>query len=870
MDLITTHINADFDALGSLVAARKLYPGARLLLPGSQEKAVREFLALAKEEVAVEGERECRLDDVTRLIIVDTSHKSRIGIASELLGKGVEVHLYDHHPRSKDDIASDKVVYEDVGSTVTILADIIKKRRIKLSYIEATIMLLGIYEETGSLTYRTTTKLDVDMVSFLLSQGANLAVVSSYVNRELSEGELSLLTRLINSTERTSVKGITISIAEIDSESYVGELGMVISKLEEIENIPALFVFIKTGAKKIDIIARSSVPNVNVNNVLSYFGGGGHAGAASAHVKSGDVTALKSKLLKILKSAIKEKVYARDIMSLKVKTLNPNDRVDDVRALLADHRVSGLPVIENGRVVGIATIKDMNKAVRNGFGHSRIKGYMSRRVVLLSPNTPLHRIKRIALEEDAGTILVIKKRKIEGVINRSDILKNVYATLLSGPREVHKKIVSNLSGKMKALLPEYAMQILKKIGAMADDEGYSAFVVGGVARDLMLGVENLDLDVVIEGDAIKIGSILAKEAGSSLVVHKRFGTCTVVMKSGIKVDLATARKEVYPHPAALPTVEFSSIKDDLIRRDFTINAMAVSINRKNFGQLIDFFGGEHDLERGRIRVMHDKSFIDDPTRIFRAVRFEQRFAFTIDPHTEELIQTALDDRIFERVEPQRIRDEIILILKEREPLKAVKRMAVLHELRFIHHKIKLTPEILKLYRSIDEVCRWYEGSYFKKRPLDKWLMYLVALFEDLSYNETLYICNRFVFKRGESARILSYKKDGRKAIKTLAAKTVSPSRVYRVLEELAYEVILLSMAASGSAVAKRRVRDFFERYNGARAGIRGEDLRRLGLKPGPHFKKILDKVLFAKLDGKIKSKEEELGYVRKLIRHCEA
>src|SRR5512142_636864 len=169
MDLIVSHINADFDALGSLVAAKKLYPHARLLLPGSQEQAVREFLSLAKEEIWVESEKECDVTGVDRLILVDVRQRSRIGMAADLIDKGLEVHIYDHHTGIKGDIVADKEVSEDVGATVTILADIIKKKRIKLSYLEATIMLLGIYEETGSLTYRTTTKLDVDMVSFLLS-----------------------------------------------------------------------------------------------------------------------------------------------------------------------------------------------------------------------------------------------------------------------------------------------------------------------------------------------------------------------------------------------------------------------------------------------------------------------------------------------------------------------------------------------------------------------------------------------------------------------------------------------------------------------------------------------------------------------------
>src|SRR3989338_8065362 len=284
-----------------------------------------------------------------------------------------------------------------------------------------------------------------------------------------------------------------------------------------------------------------------------------------------------------------------------------------------------------------------------------------------------------------------------------------------------KRIVVNLSKKMADLLPKHIARLLKMIGRKANEIGSSAFVVGGLVRDLLMGFKNIDLDIVVEGDAIELGSALVGDLGAALVAHKRFGTCTILTKEKLKIDLATARKESYERPAALPTVEFSSLKNDLSRRDFTINAMAVSINRETFGQLIDFFKGVSDLRHGRIRVMHDKSFIDDPTRIFRAVRFEQRFGFAIDGHTQELIQNAVGpERMFEHVGPQRIRDEVILILKEKEPIRALKRMEELHEFRFIHPKIKFGRDTERSFRAVGEACEWYEGANFKKRAIAKW------------------------------------------------------------------------------------------------------------------------------------------------------
>lgn len=217
---------------------------------------------------------------------------------------------------------------------------------------------------------------------------------------------------------------------------------------------------------------------------------------------------------------------------------------------------------------------------------------------------------------------------------------------------------------MGEALPPKIMDLLRRIGDHANARGYKAFIVGGIVRDIILGVKNIDLDIVIEGDAIKLGEELAKELDAKIVTHKMFGTCTVTMKDALKIDLATARKEKYAHPAALPMVEFSSLKNDLSRRDFTINAMAASINGKDFGRLIDLFGGRRDLAKGIIRLMHDKSFIDDPTRIFRAVRFESRPGFSIEPKTLRLAKAAVKKGMFAKLSKYRVKNEIALIEKE--------------------------------------------------------------------------------------------------------------------------------------------------------------------------------------------------------------
>lgn len=879
MDLIVTHNNADFDAFGSAIAAKKLYPDSKILLPGSQERAVREFLSLSKDKIRVESEKACDFSDVSRLIILDTRHRSRIGKAEELLDKGIETHIYDHHPRMREDIKGDIDIREEVGSTVTILLKMLKKKRYtKISPLEATIMLLGVYEETGSLTYRTTTKSDVDVVSFLLGRGANLEAVSAYLNRELKEDELKFLVELINKTELHVINGVSVALSCVEVTEFEGELATLVHKLQEVENHPVLFAIFKVG-ERIRIIARSREPKVDVNKILQQMGGGGHAQAATAQIKDGALERVKKELLDILKTKIKVDIYARDIMSYPVKTISVNKKIRDAKRMLERLNIKGAPCVENKRLAGIITRRDIDKAMKHGFGHSRVKGYMQRDVITAKENMPLHMIQKTMFERNIGRLPIMRKDLIAGIVTRTDVLKRVHSDLfLPSAKQPTRRVTFNLSGRMKAMLPEKIYSLLKTIGSLAGKQGHRSFIVGGFVRDMLLGVKNFDVDIVLEGDAMEFGSLLAKILKGSLVIHRKFGTSTVVTDwpKGVKkpdlagpkfkIDLATARRETYKKPAALPSVRFSSLKNDLLRRDFSINSMAASLNKKDFGELVDFFNGMHDLKNRRIRVLHEASFIDDPTRIFRAVRFEQRYSFRIDPYTERLIKNAVKQNLFKKTEDQRIRDEIILILKEKNPLKAIKRMKEFHELKFIHPRIKFNKQTETLFGLCRKVYEWYVKTYPGMRKIDLYLMYLMALADSLDLKGMRDVCSKFVFRKGETKRLIATKKNVKKVITLLSSgKAVMPSAVYSALERLSYETILFALAKADNAMVKKRVGLFFKKYNGARIKLGGEDLKKLGVKPGPGFKKILGKILFAKLDGKISSKKDEMEYLKTII-----
>ena len=879
MDLIATHNNADFDAFSSLIAAKKLYPKSKILMPSSQERSVREFLALVKDEITFEQEKTCNLKGIKRLILVDTRHKSRIGVAAKLLDDpSLEVHIYDHHPRMANDIKGDKDIFQEVGGTVSILVDILRKRKSsKFTPLEATIMLLGIYEETGSLTYRTTTKLDVDTVAFLLSKGANLQAVSSYLNRKLTEEELTFLTSLISSTDIEIINGINVAITEGTIRRFIGEFGTIVRKLQDVENFPVLFAFFRIG-DKIRIMARSRLKEVDVNKVLQKFGGGGHRSAASAKVNSTDIKTVREDLIKVLKTSIKSSVFAKDIMSVQVKTISDDKKIKEAKIILKKFNLKGAPVVKGEKIVGILTLGDIQKALKNKYAHASVKGYMSRQVISIKSDTPLHIIQKIMFEKNIGRLPVEKGNKLIGIVTRTDVLKSVHRDIFKKHSFFKKRReMFNISSKLKRLLPKEVLNILKSIGQKADKLNCRAFVVGGFVRDIILGVKNFDIDIVIEGDAIAFGREIAKLYKADFVAYDNFGTSTVIaewprgvqkpLSAGpkLKIDFATAREESYAKPAALPTVKFSSLKNDLARRDFTINAMAANINKGSFGQLIDFFGGEKDLEHGIVRVLHDSSFIDDPTRIFRAVRFEQRFNFRIDKYTKSLIKNAIKEGMFSKTQNQRIRDELILMLKEENPIKAILRMKELHELRFIHKKIKIKEHTKKLFSDIKNTIMWYNKSAFKARHIDLWLIYMMGLLEGLSFSDTNEMSDRFIFRKSDRTRLLSYSRHSKKALKKLSLRNITASSVYNTLEPLSFEEVLFLRARTKIKKIHYRIEEFLARHNKVRIKIGGEELKKLGVKPGPLYAEILKKVLHEKIDGKIKTKNDEINFVKRSL-----
>jgi tRNA nucleotidyltransferase (CCA-adding enzyme) len=424
----------------------------------------------------------------------------------------------------------------------------------------------------------------------------------------------------------------------------------------------------------------------------------------------------------------------------------------------------------------------------------------------------------------------------------------------------------NLRALMRRRLSAKIFNRLQEIGRLADAGGVSAYLVGGLVRDLLLGYTNLDVDIAVEGDGMAFARRLANRYGAGLKVFDRFATALVVFPDGFKLDVATARCESYAHPTALPTVEPSSIKDDLYRRDFTINALAIRLNATPFGELVDFYGGRHDLSAKIIRVLHARSFVDDPTRVFRAIRFEQRFGFRIETHTLTLLKEAAASDLISRLSGPRLRNEVMRLLLEQVPARAIRRMAEFGLLRFLHTGLSLTAHLAGLLSDLGKSLAWWTKR-FPRRALDRALVYFIGLMDELSASATHAVVKRLALPGEQANKISLAKKYVAPALRSLVRqRSPKPSETYRTLADLPDEGLVLLVAKARSTDIASLVAAYVTTQQHVRPSFNGADLKALGLKPGPIYKKILDRLLEARLNGEVKTRADERELVKKLAK----
>ncbi len=864
MQVITTHTNADFDSFASMMAAKKIYPDAKLFFPGSQERSVRRFLSeINYSEIKFEKIKKADLNNIDHIILVDTKSPERIGRLSEIIDRpGIKIHIYDHHPHAMGEIKGELEVIEEIGATATIFTEIIQEKGIHISPMEATILALGIYEETGSLTFTSTTVRDLYAVAYLLGNGANLNMVSDFLPRELDAEQIALLNDMIHLSKNYLINGVKVVVTAVSTTRYVDDLAVVVHKLKDIENIDVLFSLIQMD-DRIHLIARSRISEVNVGEVAAELGGGGHATAASATIKDLNLTQAEEKLLQILKRRIKPTRVARDIMTFPLKTIQGTQTIMETERIMTQYGVNVLPVLEGDRFVGLISRELVEQSIFHNFAESKVSDFMQTDFHQVIPETPFTEVETLMIESNQRFMPVVEGTRIVGGITRTDLLRALHEHFqLMKPEESY--FSRNLKSLLRERLPQRVEKLLREVGEVAEEMGVNAYVVGGFVRDLLLGYEDLDVDIVIEGDGIAFAGRFGELYSGKVVAHRKFGTAVIILPDGFRVDVATARTEYYEYPTALPTIEWSSIKKDLYRRDFTINTLAIKLNRKDYGSLIDFFGGRRDLKEKSIRVLHNLSFIEDPTRVFRAIRFEQRFNFKISRHTQTLIRNAVTMDLFHKLSGKRLYDELTLIFSEADPIKAVRRMSEFDLLRFIHLNLTFTLSTQALFEGIKDSLAWFRLLFLEER-IEHWLVYFMGLLESLDIEAVEEVCQRLSIPKRIEEKIRVTKSEAASTLLKLDNKGLKASEIYNVLSPIPTETIILMIAKTEKNTVKKHISMYLTELKKIKTSVTGEDLLRMGISPGPDYRQILNKVLEEKLNGRLKTRDEEINYIKEIL-----
>lgn len=854
-----------------MLAAQKLYPESVIIFPGSQEKNLKDFFINSMGYLFnMANPATINFSGTQRLVIVDTRQRSRLSGVEPLLEKpDLIIDIYDHHPSFPDEIKCTYDLSKPYGATTTIMCELLREKKISISSDEATVMALGIYEDTGSFTYTSTTQADFEQAGFLISCGACLSTISSLVVKEMKTEQVTWLNELINEMTTVAVNGIQVHLSAIAASNYIPDLASIVQKIVRMENLDCFFAIVLMGSK-VHVIARNRLHELDVGKILGSLGGGGHFYAASAKVENQTLPQVEMRLIKLIEQQIMHVRVAKKLMSSPAITITADQSCLDAAQKMSRYNINTLLILDSQTLeyLGYISRHVAEKTVHHKLGDQPVVDYFEPGNQSVSLSCDLAEIEQKIIDLKQRVVPVMENRIISGVITRTDLLN----FLVEHNREVVLSEKTDISGLkprtkyvgnlLKNRLNEPILTLLSDIGNAGDTLGVEVFVVGGFVRDLMLKRPIEDVDVVVEGDGIAFARYFASMHHCRFHQHRKFNTAVIIFEDGFKVDVASARLEYYATPAALPVVENSSIKMDLARRDFTINTLAISLNTETFGTLIDYFGGVRDVKDKIVRIIHNLSFIEDPTRIFRAIKFSNRFGFRIGKVTASLIKNALSVGAVKHLSGLRVLSELKQIFGENHPLSAVQTMADYGLDKVIHHDLKLTDTTRALFKSVDKTLAWHDLLYTDDAD-PRWSVYFMAWLHGYSFAVSTQIADRLMFPIKERELLLEQRIKAAKRIRLIEKSyPVSDQQMYRWLIHFKTECLLFMLALTKNESVRKAISYFYTHQRKIKPLMGGKNLKSVGIKPGPVYTTILNKIIDEKLDGKLNSMEEEIEFAK--------
>ena len=534
MQVILTHENADFDAIASLLGASKLFPKAHAVLPRRVNRNVRAFLALYGAELPFMQPDDLPHQPIRYVVLVDTQGL----VTLRNMAPDVHVDVIDHHEPDREPHPEWHFGGELMGATTTLLAEALSARGLSLTPIEATLLLLGIYEDTGSLSYPMTTARDARAAAWLLDQGARLDVAAQFLHHPLAPEQRELYERLLAGSVTLELEGHSVVLAAAEAPGFNEEISTLAHKLRELLEPSALFLMVSLDGR-VQLVARSTTDDIDVSLVARHFGGGGHRRAAAALIRDRALAEVRQAVLELLPRAMRPSITVGQVMSRGVQVLAPETTVAEAAERMRRTGHEGFPVVSGGNVVGLLTRRAVDRALQFQMGDKSVAQIMEAGSVTIGVHESVRRLQALMIESGWGQIPVLDGGRIVGVVTRTDLI-----TLWGTPPQQAQQ--AEIAARLERALSPPVLALVRRISQTAHAMGYTPYFVGGLVRDLLLGLPIVDVDLVIEGDAIALLRRLAAELGGRVRAHRRFGTAKWLLSARVWRDVGAKPVEGLP------------------------------------------------------------------------------------------------------------------------------------------------------------------------------------------------------------------------------------------------------------------------------------------------------------------------------------
>jgi len=870
--VVTSHPNADLDALGSMVAARHLWPGAEAVLSQGAEPAANRLLEwLGAEAPPIREAGDIDPEAIHTLVVVDTADLARLGpFAAVARRSGVRLCIYDHHGADEGELpAGAEVVAGTAGSNTAVMVGDLMAREAAVTPAEATVMAAGIYEDTGLFTFAGVSAEDFEAARWLQQQGADLALVGRLLRQDLTPAQVHLLDRLLANADPVPGLRHPVVLAAVDDPGEVQDAANVVQRVMDSLETAAFLALIQQG-DRVFVIGRARRGGPDIGRVAQELGGGGHAHAASASLPRVPLAEVRERVVEALHREDGRRQRVGELAVRHIHHLPAELTVAEAADRIRRFPLTRMPVLTAaGEPRGWVDQGLLGRAIAHGLGDQPLTDYAAP-LPTVGPEAPIAEAEEWILDRDYPLVGMVEGERLTGLLTRSDLIRNWREVSGGLPESFQARADSgsrrNLGNRLRESLPGETEQALEALGQLAAETGVGAFLVGGLVRDLILRRPNTDVDVVVEGDAVALARAYAARHGWHVHSHERFGTAVLIGPRQERIDLASSRIEHYPYPAALPEVEAGSVKADLFRRDFTINALAVELDGPRFGRLLDLFGGLQDLRNRVIRVLHSLSFVEDPTRILRAVRFEAELDFSLDAQSQRLIRNAVELELPARLSGHRLFRELRYLLETPSAAAGADRLRELGMLPFVHPQLagKGGEAAVARVETGEEVLTWYRLLYREEAPA-RWKVFLLLLLWACSPEALKKALLDFELRARDADHLVADQRHGEQLVRSLRAGDAAEddAALFEALETLSLEGGLALMAVHDEDRVRQRISHYLQHLRGMAPALTGAEIMALGVEQGPAVGRWLRELTHARIRGDVASAEEEREWVQR-------